>query len=264
MTTIRMKAADIVKEWHVVDAAGRPLGRVASEVARLLRGKHKPTFEPHLDGGDFVVVVNASKVQLTGKKRQTKVYYRHSGYLGNLRVRSFEEELAKHPERVIKRAVWGMLPKNSLGERMLKHLKVYPGPDHPHQAQIIGSERARERRAAELQARIEAEEAKKPPRLRPLSGRVEVAEPGEAVEAAAAAAEAPPAEAPAVEVPAQEQPGAEAQAAATAEAPAKRSRGRRAAKSEEAGSEASDAPSGRRRRTKKSAEPEASSAGEEA
>ncbi len=253
MTTIRMKAADIVKEWHVVDAAGRPLGRVASEVARLLRGKHKPTFEPHLDGGDFVVVVNAAKVQLTGKKRQTKVYYRHSGYLGNLRVRSFEEELAKHPERVIKRAVWGMLPKNSLGERMLKHLKVYPGPDHPHQAQIVGSERARERRAAELQARIEAEETKKPPRLRPLTGRVEVAE----------ASEPPAAAEPAVaEAPSSEPAGAAAEtpeaSVPAGEATAARRRRRRASAAEESAvAEATEQPRRRRRRAEKPEEPEA-------
>lgn len=170
MSTIRLKANEIRKDWHVVDAADRPLGRVASEVARLLRGKHKPTFEPHLDVGDFVVVVNAANVRLSGKKRQEMVYYRHSGYPGGLKWRSFEEELAKHPDRVIRRAVWGMLPKNSLGRRMLSHLKVYPGPDHPHQAQIIGSERERQRWLAQLASLVREDMAKKPPRLRPLRG----------------------------------------------------------------------------------------------
>lgn len=195
MSTIRLKANDIWKDWHVVDAADRPLGRVASEVARLLRGKHKPTFEPHLDMGDFVVVVNAAKVRLSGKKREEKVYYRHSGYPGGLKWRSFEEELAKHPERVIKRAVWGMLPKTSLGERLLKHLKVYPGPDHPHHAQIIGAQRERERREAEIQARVREDMAKKPPRLRPLRGLAVLAPEAEAPVAEPAVADEPATEA---------------------------------------------------------------------
>lgn len=249
MTTVRLKAEQIWKDWHVVDAADRPLGRVASEVARLLRGKHKPVFEPHLDVGDFVIVINAAKVRLSGKKAEEKVYYRHSGYPGGLKWRSFEEELAKHPERVIKRAVWGMLPKTSLGERMLKHLKVYPGPDHPHQAQLIGAERERQRRLAELPSLVREEMAKKPPRLRPLRGLAVVAEAAvagapspatpPAVEPVAESAEAAPAEAPrrrarrSAAPPAAAQPSAEVAPAAAEEAPAgsapRRRRARRAA-----------------------------------
>ncbi|GBD23862.1 50S ribosomal protein L13 [bacterium HR29] len=236
MNTIRLKANEIWKDWHVVDAADRPLGRVASEVARLLRGKHKPTFEPHLDAGDFVVVINAAKIRLSGKKREEKVYYRHSGYPGGLKWRSFEEELAKHPERVIKRAVWGMLPKTSLGERLLKHLKVYPGPEHPHQAQLIGAERERQRRQAELLARVREDMAKKPPRLRPLRGLAVVAAATEAPareEEAAPAVEAAPEGAAVAEIPEAAPPaegaprrrtrrttaGAEPQAEASFEAP---------------------------------------------
>ena len=170
-STVRRKAAEITKSWHVVDAADRPLGRVATEVATLLRGKHKPTYEPHLDDGDFVIIVNAGKVQLSGRKAEQKVYYRHSGYPGNLRKRTFAEQMARRPERVLERSVWGMLPKGPLGKRMRRHLKVYAGPDHPHQAQITGSERAAEAaaqaEAEALQASIENPPA--PPRLRPLS-----------------------------------------------------------------------------------------------
>jgi len=145
-TTVRMKASDIAKDWHVIDAAGRPLGRVATEAATLLRGKHKPTFEPHLDGGDFVIVVNARKVRVSGNKARTMTYYRHSGFPGGLKARSFEEQLERFPEKVLERAIHGMLPKGSLGLQIRKHLKVYAGPDHPHAAQVTGSEKARARR----------------------------------------------------------------------------------------------------------------------
>jgi large subunit ribosomal protein L13 len=166
-TTVRLKGSQVTKDWVVIDAANRPLGRVASEVAVLLRGKHKPNFEPHLDNGDFVIVINASRVALTGRKTAQKVYYRHSGYPGGLRQRSYEEELQRYPDRVIKRAVWGMLPKGTLGEAMLKHLKVYPGETHPHQSQITGSERSR---SAREEARAETLlEPRKLARLRPLS-----------------------------------------------------------------------------------------------
>jgi len=127
--------ADIERGWYVVDAAGVPLGRLASEIARILRGKHKPTFAPHVDGGDFVVVVNAAEVAVTGTKETDKVYYRHSGYPGGLRAETLAEVRAKHPERLVESAVRGMLPKNKLGRRMIKKLKVYAGPDHPHAAQ---------------------------------------------------------------------------------------------------------------------------------
>ena len=170
-STVRRKASEIAKGWHVVDAADRPLGRVASEVAALIRGKHKPTYEPHLDDGDFVIIINAGKVRLSGRKAEQKVYYRHSGYPGNLRQRTFAEQMARQPERVLERSVWGMLPKGPLGKRMRRHLKVYAGPEHPHQAQITGSERAAE---AAAQAEAEAFQASienppAPPRLRPLS-----------------------------------------------------------------------------------------------
>lgn len=170
-STVRRKASEIAKGWHVVDAADRPLGRVATEVATLLRGKHKPTYEPHLDDGDFVIIVNAGQVRLSGRKAEQKVYYRHSGYPGNLRKRTFAEQMARAPERVLERAVWGMLPKGPLGKRMRRHLKVYAGADHPHQAQITGSERAAEAAAqAEAEAlRVSIENPTPPPRLRPLS-----------------------------------------------------------------------------------------------
>ena len=119
----------------MVDATGFPLGRLASKIALLLMGKRKPTYTPHVDGGDFVVVVNCEKVQLTGKKLLNKKYYHHSGYPGGLKVRTAKEIMEKHPERLIWLAVKRMLPKNKLGRRMLKRLKVYVGPDHPHQAQ---------------------------------------------------------------------------------------------------------------------------------
>ena len=166
-TTVRTKASEIYKDWHVIDAAGKPLGRVATEAAILLRGKHKPTYEPHLDDGDFVIIVNAQQVKITGKKSEQKKYYTHSGYPGGLKTRSYAVQLEKHADRVIEKAVWGMLPGGSLGEKMLKHLKVYRGPRHPHQSQIAGSESARATRAALLADTIIA--PYKPARLRPLS-----------------------------------------------------------------------------------------------
>ncbi len=133
--TFSPKRADISHAWWVVDAADLPLGRVASEVAKLIRGKHKPTFAPHVDGGDFVIVVNADKVAVTSGKSQEKIYYRHSGYPGGLKAESFEHLLARRPEQVVERAVKGMLPKNKLGRKMARKLKVYAGPEHPHAAQ---------------------------------------------------------------------------------------------------------------------------------
>ena len=164
-TTVRTKASEIYKDWHVIDAAGKPLGRVATEAAILLRGKHKPTYEPHLDDGDFVIIVNAQQVKITGKKSEQKKYYTHSGYPGGLKTRSYAVQLEKHADRVIEKAVWGMLPGGSLGEKMLRHLKVYRGPRHPHQSQIAGSESARTTRAA-LQA-DSLLTPYKPARLRP-------------------------------------------------------------------------------------------------
>ena len=135
MRTYIPKKDEIDRQWLVVDASNQVLGRLASEIARLLRGKHKATFTPSLDTGDFVVVVNAERVALTGQKLDEKKYYRHSGYPGGLRVRTAREMLDKHPERLIRAAVWGMLPKNRLGRRLLRKLKIYSGPEHPHAAQ---------------------------------------------------------------------------------------------------------------------------------
>jgi large subunit ribosomal protein L13 len=129
------KADEIQRNWLLVDAQGETLGRLATQIAHLLRGKNKPTWSPHVDGGDFVIVVNASGVELTGRKAQQKVYYRHTGYPGGIKETPFRIMLAKHPQRVIKFAVKGMLPKNRLGRRMLKKLYVYGGPTHPHAAQ---------------------------------------------------------------------------------------------------------------------------------
>ena len=133
--TYSPKPADIQREWHVIDATDVVLGRLAVQTATLLRGKHKPTFAPHVDGGDFVIVVNADKVALSGDKLVSKMAYRHSGYPGGLSATPFGELLEKDPRRAIEKAVWGMLPKNRLGRQMLKKLKVYAGPNHPHQAQ---------------------------------------------------------------------------------------------------------------------------------
>ena len=130
------RPADVLRSWHVLDADDQVLGRLATRVASVLRGKHKATFTPHVDTGDFVIVVNAEKVKLTGRKREQKIYYRHTGYVGGIKSVTADEVLSGiHPDRVIHQAVRGMLPKNSLGRQMLRKLKVYAGPDHPHEAQ---------------------------------------------------------------------------------------------------------------------------------
>ena len=167
-TTVRMKASEIYKDWHVIDAAGRPLGRVATEAAILLRGKHKPTYEPHLDDGDFVIIINAAQVKVTGRKAEQIKYHTHSGFPGGLHTRSYSDQLAQHPERVLEKAVWGMLPGGPLGEAIFRHLKVYKGAHHPHESQVTGSARAQ---AARLEARdgIALQPRKAPPRLRRLS-----------------------------------------------------------------------------------------------
>lgn len=129
------KASEIKRDWLLVDADGQVLGRFATQVATLLRGKHKPTYTPHMDLGDYVVVVNADKIKVTGKKPEQKMYYRHSGYPGGLKAVPYRILHQKHPDRIIKLAVKGMLPKNRLGRRMLKKLHIYAGPRHPHAAQ---------------------------------------------------------------------------------------------------------------------------------
>lgn len=246
-STVRIKASEVYKDWHVIDAAGRPLGRVATEVATLLRGKHKPTYEPHLDDGDFVIVINASQVKVSGRKAEQNTYYTHSGYPGGLKARSFAEQMARFPDRVIEQAVWGMLPGGPLGKAMLKHLKVYAGPNHPHQSQIAGSLKAQEARKAATAELANA--TLKAPRLRPLSvpqvvaeetapsarvapapspaaaaakqARARVRKAAEPAQAATPAVEAPKAEAPVAETPA-EAPAPKARAARkpAAEAPA--------------------------------------------
>jgi len=133
--TFSPKPADITREWVVIDATDVVLGRLASHAAALLRGKHKPTFAPHMDMGDYVIVVNADKVALTGQKLQKKIAYRHSGYPGGLRATGYEELLEKHPTRAVEKAIRGMLPKNTLGREQFKKLKVYAGAEHPHAAQ---------------------------------------------------------------------------------------------------------------------------------
>ena len=135
MRTYTPKPGEIERRWHVIDATDAVLGRLASLVAILLRGKHKPTFAPHVDTGDFVVIVNAEKVALTGNKRETKRAYRHSGYPGGLRSVGYVELLEKNPEKAVEKAVRGMLPKNTVGRAQLTKLKVYAGPNHPHTAQ---------------------------------------------------------------------------------------------------------------------------------
>jgi large subunit ribosomal protein L13 len=136
MKTFTLRQEDIKREWFVVDAAGQPLGRLATRVAHILRGKHKPTFTPHVNGGDGVIVVNAELIKLTGRKLDQKRYFRHTGYMGHERFTTVREVLGRHPERVIERAVWGMLPKTTLSRQKVKQmLKVYAGPSHPHAAQ---------------------------------------------------------------------------------------------------------------------------------
>jgi large subunit ribosomal protein L13 len=135
MKTFSAKEKDVERTWYLVDASGKVLGRLATHLAKVLRGKTKAIYTPHVDTGDFIVVINAEKIHLTGKKMEEKVYYRHSGYPGGLKSTSAKMLLATKPERLLKQAVKGMLPKNPLGRKMLRKLKVYTGPDHPHQAQ---------------------------------------------------------------------------------------------------------------------------------
>lgn len=135
MSTFSAKPAEVIHDWYLVDASGRTLGRLASEIATRLRGKHKPEFTPHVDTGDYIVVVNASKIRVTGNKLKDKIYYHHTGYIGNLKSISLEKLLEKSPEQVITKAVKGMLPKNKLGAAMIKKLRVFGGPEHDHAAQ---------------------------------------------------------------------------------------------------------------------------------
>lgn len=135
MKTYNVKAGDIQRDWWIVDAEGKTLGRLATKIAQVLRGKHKATFVPHLDNGDFVIVTNADKIHVTGNKEETKTYFRHSGYPGGAKTITLKELREKHPERIITFAVRGMLPHNRLGRQQLKKMKVYAGSEHPHEAQ---------------------------------------------------------------------------------------------------------------------------------
>lgn len=135
MRTFSPKPGDIQRQWHVIDATDVVLGRLASQAATLLRGKHKPVYAPHVDTGDYVIIVNAEKVHLSGNKRTQKLAYRHSGYPGGLRSVRYDDLLKKHPERAVEKAIKGMLPKNTLGRQMFSKLKVYAGPHHPHTGQ---------------------------------------------------------------------------------------------------------------------------------
>ncbi|MGD9985610.1 50S ribosomal protein L13 [Pseudonocardia sp.] len=135
MSTYSPKPGEITRAWHVIDASDVVLGRLATHAATLLRGKHKPTYAPHMDTGDFVIIVNAEKIAVSGNKREDKFVYRHSGFPGGLKQRSVGEMIEKHPDRLVEKAIKGMLPKNRLGRAMAKKLKVYAGPSHPHSAQ---------------------------------------------------------------------------------------------------------------------------------
>ena len=138
MKTPTVRVEDEVHDWHVIDASGKVLGRLASEVAQILRGKHKPIYSPHIDTGDYVVVINAGGIVVTGKKAQNKIYYHHSGYPGGLKTITYEKMFAKSPERVVRMAIKGMLPHNILGRNMYRKLRVYDGSEHPHNAQNPG------------------------------------------------------------------------------------------------------------------------------
>jgi large subunit ribosomal protein L13 len=135
MKSYMARPLEVERKWHVIDAQGKTLGRLASEIARLLRGKNKPRYTPHVDTGDFVVVVNAEKVAVTGRKAEQRVYRRHTGYPGGLREVSYEEMLSRKPTEVLRKAVWGMMPRTRLGRKQFKKLKIYAGPEHPHEAQ---------------------------------------------------------------------------------------------------------------------------------
>jgi len=135
MTTVSAKPAEVRRNWYLVDATDKTLGRLSTEIARRLRGKHKPEYTPHVDTGDYIVVINAEKIRVTGNKRSDKMYHHHTGYVGNLKSISLEKLLIKAPEQVIQHSVKGMLPKNPLGRAMFKKLRVYAGPEHNHQAQ---------------------------------------------------------------------------------------------------------------------------------
>jgi large subunit ribosomal protein L13 len=161
--TYALRDGEIQKNWRVFDAADQPLGRLATQVAIALRGKDKPSFSPHLDMGDFVIVTNAQKVKTTGQKLDQKLYRHHTGFMGGLKEVGLRKQLDKHPDRVIRDAVWGMLPKGRLGRKQIRHLKVYPGPDHPHEAQVnAGAGKSKSSKPAAAKAPAPLSEAPAP------------------------------------------------------------------------------------------------------
>ena len=145
----RTRAGDLKPEWHLIDAEGRTLGRLSTEIAVLLQGKHKPIYVPHLNTGDYVIVVNVEKIHVTGKKTEQKIYYRHSGYHGGLKEQTLADVLAKTPDRVLRHSVKGMLPKNAMGRHMLARLKLYAGENHPHESQMRHSEKSKRQESEE-------------------------------------------------------------------------------------------------------------------
>ncbi len=193
--TFRLSGKQMDRTWHVLDAANRPLGRVASDAARLLLGKHKPDYEPFLPMGDFVVIINAAEVAVTGAKTKNKVYYRHTGYPGGLRERTLEEQMERDPTKVLERAIKGMLPHNSRGRELFRHLNVYAGADHPHEAQVNAGtgarakKRARQEEAAASAAPAAAAPVDETPTETPAA-EVEAPEATETAEAPEAVAEA--------------------------------------------------------------------------
>ena len=206
----RVRAADMHPRWHVMDADGRTLGRLCSEIAVLLQGKHKPVYVPYPNSGDFVVVVNVEKIKVTGNKLAQKIYYRHSGYPGGLKEETLGRVMAKYPDRAIRRAVKGMLPKNTVGRNMLSRLKLYAGGSHPHEAQIIESAHnqraeaeARDRAAAQAAEAPASKPRRRPPvRRRTAAGKAAAAE-TETPEAAAEITLAKPTPGAEAEVPAE-------------------------------------------------------------
>ncbi len=214
--TYSPKASEIQRGWRLIDAADRPLGRLASEVAQILKGKDKPTYTPHMDTGDFVVVVNASRVALSGDKRADKMYYSHSMYPGGFKSVAFERMLERHPRRVIEYAVWGMLPKNRLGRALMRKLKVYAEPTHPHGAQIKElagvKRRGKPKKGPMDKATRDAQRAAAAAKLAEAKAEEEAAAAAAAEAEEAAVAEAEPEEAPVAEAEAEEAPVAEAEA----------------------------------------------------
>jgi large subunit ribosomal protein L13 len=203
MKTFRLSARSMDRRWHVLDAADTPLGRVASEAAKLLLGKHKPNYEPFLPMGDYVVIINADRVAVTGEKTKRKVYYRHSGYPGGLRERTLEEQMDRDSRKVLERAIKGMLPHNSRGRELFRHLNVYSGSEHPHEAQVNAGTgaRAQKRARQEAVAAAAAPVAAAPEPVEPETATPEpemveeVAAPEAAVPEAPTAAEVPAVEA---------------------------------------------------------------------